>query len=403
MKLSRILTTFPIVALAACGSNDAFLDAAPSYAGLAMDQTASDATAPSTATSALTATGSQAMMAPDSPCAPHLFIRTHEVVARVNQHLYRFLRLVDFALERRPQVATEGEHVWERTLPSGVSVRFTMTRTGDVFTWLLEAAPPGGAFVQVFWGDVDRAGAALPHQGTGTMTLDLTALQTVFPLEPGSGQVSASFEVTQVSRRIVVDAAAVAWTIDPAMLPPGMDPAVVTALEQPRNGHYVFFREVGKGGSLKVKDQMVFLCPSNPSYKLADAVVADRWYRAPDGSRHGRSDGLITGGQLPDQTPPVDRVVGVTCQQAPAEMDMPAELFWLMKSEAADGSTIAGWSSELLGGAGPSACDPALDPPDGTVTDLVSNANDFAFGQVTFTTGVDLTDPANQPYPFPGM
>ncbi len=403
MKLSRILIALPVAALAACGASDPFLDATPTYAGLAMDQTSGDATAPSTTAGALTADGTQAMMTSDSPCHPHLFIRTHEVVARVNHNLARFLAGVEYVLNQDPQVAAKGVHVWERTLPSGVSVRFTMTRTGDVYTWLLEAAPPGGAFVQVFWGDIDRAGAALPHQGTGTMTLDLTALKSVFPLEPGSGQVSASFEVTPTSRLIVVDAVGVAWAIDPTMLPDGTDPAVLTALEQPRNAHYVFFHEIGKGGSLKVKDQMVFLCPSNPSYKLADAVVVDRWYRASDLTRHGRADGLITGGQLPDQTPPVDRVVGVTCQQASAEMDVPAEVFWLMKAEAADGSTIAGWSSDLAGGAGPSACDPALDPPGGTVTDLVSNANDFTFGQATFTTGVDLTDPANQPYPFPGM
>lgn len=403
MKLSRILVAVPVAALAACGASDPFLDATPSYAGLAMDQTSGDAAAPSTTAGALTVDAAQAMMTAESPCHPHLFIRSHEVVARVNQHLFRFLRLVDYVLDQKPRLAAAGDHVWERTLPSGVSVRFTMTRTGDVFTWLLELAPPGGAYVQVFWGDIDRTGAALPHQGTGTVTLDLTALRSVFPLEPGSGQVSASFEVTPSSRRIVVDAVGVAWAIDPTMLPDGTDPSVVTALEQPRDGHYVFFHEIGKGGSLKLKDQMVFLCPDNPSYKLADAVVVDRWYRAVDGARHGRADGLITGGQLPDQVPPVERVVGATCQQASAEMDVPAEVFWLMKSEAADGSTIAGWSSDLVGGAGPSACDTALNPPNGTVSDLVSSANDFGFAQATFTTGVDLTDPANQPYPFPGM
>ncbi|HEY6104590.1 MAG TPA: hypothetical protein VIV59_01315, partial [Anaeromyxobacteraceae bacterium] len=68
-----------------------------------------------------------------------------------------------------------------------------------------------------------------------------------------------------------------------------------------------------------------------------------------------------------------------------------------------DGSTITGWSSELLGGSGPSACDAALNPPSGTVPDLTSSANDFDFAQVTFTTGVALLDPANRPYPFPGL
>jgi hypothetical protein len=83
-------------------------------------------------------------------------------------------------------------------------------------------------------------------------------------------------------------------------------------------------------------------------------VVVDRWYRTGDDTRHGRSYGLMTGGQLTGLA--IARVVGVTCHQASGERAMPDESFWLMKAEAADGSTLAGWSSELLlGGAG--ACD----------------------------------------------
>jgi hypothetical protein len=405
MKLSRILIAVPFLALAACAGTEAdqaFLDAAPTYSGLAMDQTGADAVEPGATAGALTAAEGQAMMAPDAPCHPHLFIRSHEVVARVNGHLAKFLRHVGFALARHPDVATEGQHVWERTLPSGATVRFTMTRTGDVFTWLLEMAPPGGAFVDVFWGEIDRTGATGPRQGKGTLTLDLTALHSVIPMERATGQVSAGFEVTSTSRHVVVDAAQVAWEVNPMMLPAGMDPAVVTALEQPRDAHYVFYRKLGIGGSLKVKDQMVFLCPANPTYLLADAVVVDRWYRAGDDTRHGRSDGLMTGGQLPGLA--IDRVVGVTCHQGSAERAWPDEFFWLMKAEAADGSTLAGWSSELLlGGAGPETCDPELNPPSGTVPDLVDSANDFDFGQVAFTTGVDLTAPENGPHPFPGL
>lgn len=404
MRPSRILLAVPLVALAACGGTEAqqaFLAAAPSYAGLAMDQTAADSAAPTSSPMALTASGAQALMPGD--CHPHLFIRAHEVVARVNRHLYGFLGLVEFAMARHPEVATDGQHVWERTLPNGVVVRFTMTRTGEVFSWLLEASPPGGSFLTLFSGEVDRTGATGPRQGKGTMTLNLTNLNAVFPMAPATGVVSAGFEVTAASRRVVVDAASVRWAIDPATLPPMMDATtaadVVTALQQPRSGHYVFFREFGKGGSLKLKDQMVFLCPAQATapYKLADAVVVDRWYRFTDGTRHGRSDGAVTGGQLPDQTPtPWAKAVGVTCEQGSTEMTMPDEAYWLWKAEAGDGSTITGWS----GGTGPSACDPALGA---AVPDLVSGANDFDFTPVTFTTSVDLAAAENQPYPFPGM
>ncbi len=403
MTPSRILLAVPLAALAACGgttAQQAFLDAAPSYSALAMDQVAADSSAPTTTGMALTAAGTQgapAMMPGD--CHPHLFIRSHEVVARFNDHLYGFLGLVEFVMARHPDVATDGQHVWQRTLPDGVTVRFTMTRTGDDFSWLLEASPPGGSFLELFSGDIDRTGAAGPRQGKGTLTLDLDNLHTVFPMEPATGVVSAGFEVTAASRRIVVDFANVAWAIDPMMMPPGMDPAALAALHQPRSGHYVFFREFGKGGSLKLKDQMVFLCPANPTYKLADGVVVDRWYRFTDGTRHGRSDGVVTGGQLPDQVPPWARAVGVTCEQGSTEMMMPDEAYWLWKAEDAQGGTITGWS----GGTGPSACDPALNPPSGNVPDLVDGTHDFDFAPVTFTTSVDLSAAENQPYPFPGM
>ena len=400
MKPSRILLAVPLLALFACGGTSAeqsFLDAAPSYSALAMDQVAGDSTTPAASPMALTAAGAPAAMPGD--CHPHLFIRSHEVVGRVNHHLYRFLGLVDFAMARHPEVATTGQHVWERTLPNGVTVRFTMTRSGDVFTWLLEAAPPGGSFLDLFSGQIDRTGATGPRQGKGTMTLDLDHLHAVFPAEPVQGVVSAGFALTSSFRHVVVDGANVAWAIDATMMPAGMDPAALAALQQPRSGHYVFFREFGKGGSLKVKDQMVFLCPSNPSYKLADGVVVDRWYRHADGTRHGRSDGVVTGGQLPDQTPPWAEAVGVTCQQGSTEMGMPDEAYWLWKAEDGGGATITGWA----GGSGPSACDPALNPPSGDVPDLVDGTHDFDFSQVTFTTSVDLSAPENQPYPFPGL
>jgi len=414
MKHSRILLlAAPVALLAACGgqtADPAFVNAAPSYAALAMDQTTSDGMAPAAGalSAALVAAPADAaaMVAPDA-CHPHLFVRTHEVVARVNGHLYKFLANVAAAIARRPHLADATEQVWQFVRRDGVQVRFTITRTDPThFTWLLELAPPAGAFVPVFWGDIDRSGASGPHQGTGTMTLDLTALHGVIPTEKAVGTVAASFETTATSRRLVVDAQGVAWEIDPVMPDGSMMPAsVLTTLEQPRNGHYVYFREPGKGGSLKIRDQMVFLCPDNPQFKLGDVTLADRWYVAASGSRHGRADGRLTGGQLPDQSPPVDKVVGVTCHQSADDATMPAETFWLMKEEAADGSTIQGWSSATLavGAVLPDACDPALNPPSGTVPDLLGPTNDFDFSGVTIAGNASLDDPANQPYPFPGM
>jgi len=209
MKQSRILLLAAAALLAACGgqtADPAFVDAAPSYAALAMDQTTPDGVSPAAAalSAALVAAPAEgaAAFAPES-CHPHLFVRTHEVVARVNRHLSKFLSHVAAAIGRRPHLADATEHVWQFVRRDGVQVRFTITRTDATsFSWLLELAPPAGVFVPVFWGDIDRAGATGPHQGKGTMTLDLTALHGVVPMEKAVGTVAASFETTGASRRL---------------------------------------------------------------------------------------------------------------------------------------------------------------------------------------------------------
>ncbi len=414
MKPARTLILAAPLALAAgCGGggSDAFVDAAPSYSALSMDMTGSDTSAPSAVAltaSPLTAEPSTAAALTPDLCHPHLFIRTHEVAARVNLHIFKFLRFVEAALLRHPRISTDGQRVWEWVRPDGVTVRFTITRAGDVFTWLLELEPSGGTtFVTVFSGEIDRTGATGPHQGKGTFRLDLTALHSVIPTEPVTGVIQASFLATPAQRELVFDAASVAWEIDPLLLPAGTTSAVVTALQTPRSAHYVYFREPGKGGSLKIKDQMVFLCPANPSFKLADAVLVDRWYRTGDGSRHGRADAQMTGGQLPDQLAPISKVEGVTCHQSPSDtstVDTTVETYWLMKAEDDTGATLLGFEAAI----GAAACDPLLNqdgqPTDHVIVPLLSGpSQDFDFSVVPFATNVDLGDPDNQPYPFPGM
>ena len=148
------------------------------------------------------------------------------------------------------------------------------------------------------------------------------------------------------------------------------------ALAAPRSGSYVYFRQPGTGGSLKIQDQMVFACPSNPSLVAADAQLVSRWFRAADGSVHGRSDALMTGGQL---VAPVDHVVAVTCHDGAAEGQLQTEGFWLMKSEAADGGTVHSSSSQL--GADP--CDPLF----GSVPEAADAKNDFAAWPSSYSDG----------------
>jgi hypothetical protein len=86
--------------------------------------------------------------------------------------------------------------VWE-AVENGVDRRFTITREGDAaFSWKLELEDTTAAspqFATVFTGSIDRTGATAPHQGTGELTLDLTALHGVLPAEKVQGRITAAF------------------------------------------------------------------------------------------------------------------------------------------------------------------------------------------------------------------
>ncbi len=384
MSSTRLLSVVAAGALAACGrgaTQDA-IDAAPTYESLALDQTSTDVTPPADSSA-------QALMIDDT-CHPHLFMRSHEVVTRVNRHLYKFLRFVEAVISKNPTEQADNTWTWER-VRNTVDVKFTMTKAGEVYTWTLALGPVGGQLTTVFSGDIDRTGATGPHQGTGSLTLDLDALASVLPLEPARGVIQAQFDVQAASRKIVVDAANVRWDVQDPM----MTSSALTLLDQPRNGHYVYYSEKGKGGSLKLTDEMFFVCPMpTTTPKLANVSLVERWYRNSSGVVNGRSDALMTGGQLPDHVPPIDHVVGVTCRTS-TDTTFPTETFWLMKAEDATGATISGSDTEDVGGSS-TACDPALNPPDGTVPDLTSSTNDFVFPDATTMSSDDV-------YPFPGM
>jgi len=389
------LIVTPLALLAACGGpsqeSSSFADAAPTYAALSIDQAAPDA---STAQFALapssTATAEQALLQGD--CHPHLFVRTREVVERLNRHLYKVLRHVERSIRRAPAVATGTTRVWE-SVEEGIHRVFTIAKVSDtVFTWKLEMEVVGSSagLATVFEGQIDRSGATGPHQGSGHMSLDLTKLHELLPSERVQGQIAATFASTAAKRTIEVTAKDVAWEMhEPrggaAM---GLGAPWRHALEKPRSGHYLYFREPGVGGSLKIQEQMAFLCPANPDLVPADVKLVARWYRLADGAVHGRSDAIMTGGQL---APPVANIQGVTCHQGSRESDVQEESYWMMKSEDDQGGTLDARSSAAFGGASTSACDAAF----GDVPSMTGDATDYDFGAIDFSDGSVV--------PFPGM
>jgi hypothetical protein len=401
MKLEHALLATPLALALACGgasdganpttggTSAALTAAAPAFSALSIDQVSADATgsavvAAAPAPSALAAaTSAAAPVVNDLTCHPHLFLRQREVVERVNRHIYKALQHVELAIARGDVSATATSMTWDR-VEGSLERKFTVTWiSASVYGWELDVGPAGGALQTAMTGQIDRTGATGPHRGKGTMHVDFGALHAGYPAEQvTAGTLDVQFDSEATARTLAVAAKDVTWALDAMWL--DEMPAVLAALSAPRSGAYVYYRAPGKGGSLKLQDQMVFACPSNPSLVAADAQLVSRWVRATDGSVHGRSDALMTGGQL---TAPVDHVAAVTCHSAAAEEAMHAEGFWFMKAEAADGTTVKSWPAVEPPSA--AACDPIFGP----MPDAADAANDFTAWPTSYSDGV--------PYPLP--
>lgn len=378
MNPRNLLLAVPLAAVVACGGTNttgagpASLDAAvPTFQSLAIDQLATDTTPPGATPAPAVAAradaiATAAMSGPGSVCHPRLFEREREVVERVNRHVYKALRLVEKVIATNPVTATDTTKTWMRT-ENGVDVAFTITLVGpEVYSWTVAAGATGTTPLPVVMsGEIDRNGYTGAHQGKGTMEIDFAKLHAAFPAEKAAtGTLEVRFDVSAASRTIAARATGVTWDLDPARFDGGMIPAGLTT---PRDGAYLYHREPGKGGSLKIQDEMVFLCAmspavTNPTLAPAVAQVVSRWYKATDGSVHGRADGRITGGQL---VSPIASIVGTVCNAASGEQTAPdRDFFWMMKAEDANGNLVNNLGAVLDAATGTqaTACDPAYGP-----------------------------------------
>lgn len=387
MQLRHAVFAAPLAFALACGgahdnpttggSQAALTAATPTYSALSMDQVSSDTTATALATPLPTALTATTLTIEDSTCHPHLFMRQREVVERVNRHIYKVLRHVEAVLATGKVNQTTTSATWE-LVENGIDRKFTVTFvSASLYTWELDVGAAGTSPLPVaMTGQIDRSGTTGPHQGKGTLHIDFAALHAGFPAElVTQGTLDVQFDSEATARTLTVVAKDVKWELDPTWL--DNSTMVMAALSAPRSGSYVFFRQPGTGGSLKLQDQMVFACPANPNLVPADAQLVTRWFKAADGSVHGRSDALMTGGQL---VAPVDRVVAVTCHLGAVEGQTETEGLWLMKAEAADGSTVKSWA----GLTGTQPCDPAF----GAVPDLADATNDFKDWPPSYADGV---------------
>ncbi len=369
--MKRILSLAAVVAAAACGgpAQDDFAKATPAFDAVALDISAADAVPEnfdaSASSSQALAAAVDAQAAVDDPCHPHLFLRTHAVVAATNGGIWRVLRPIRKIIPFSPRRRDGGTHVWERVV-DGFDYKYSIVKTGDhSFTAKLEVkkvADPDTSFVTVYDASVQRDPSN--HDGSGTATLDLDKLASVTG-ENVSGQLTLDFNVTPAEKKVVVTMANFKVNSD-----------------LPRNGHFVFFKETGKGGSLKFIDDMVLRCTGEtpPASGTTPVTTVARWLVTTDGI-HFRGDAGATGGQIPANR----KWEGVTCAQGRD----PRETFWMMKLEdTTTGMTVSARSSQNTV-ATAAACDPAFGP----VPSIDDATNDYNFSKVDFT--------SDDPLPFP--
>ena len=368
--MRKILCLSAAALAAACGGSaqqDAFARATPAFGAVALEITSSDTNSSSfenesepdddAAESADASVG--------DPCHPHLFLRTHDIVSLTNRGLGRVLgpihRLLPFGARHR----NDSTQVWERVV-NGVDYKYSVVRTGDSFTATLQVkkqGDPDTSFVTVYSANTTRDPAN--QDGSGTATLDLDKLASVTG-DSVSGQLSLNFTVTSAEKKVIFT----------------MTNFKPKATATARNGHFVFDKQTGKGGSLKFIDDMTLRCTGATTTVAGTTPVTSvaRWIVASDGTVHFRGDAGATGGQIPVG----DKWEGVTCAQGKD----PRETYWLMKLEDATGKTISAHSAQNTD-ATAAACDAAFGP----VPLVDSAANDYVFTNVDFT--------SDDPLPFP--
>lgn len=382
MKVFRLISSLAAAAaLAACGNaggtgtTQEFLAAAPTSEKLAISQ--NDGDSPQGSTASDSSASAQALATPE--CHPHLFVRTHEVVGRVNRHFAKLLHHVDELIEDNP-LANGETKTWEN-VRGGVDRKFTMTRTANAdgsvtfdFELDLAAVPASGSpsFVKVLWGSITHigpatedkdAGAGQLVENKGTVTFDFTALASVKTSERARGQITDTFDNVRDPDKGVKRSATIALT---NFVPEEGDG------HGPRNGSYLWVREPSVGGKLQFQDTVTLFCLPNASGVQSDLMAVSRWYNATDGGVHGRSDAKATGGQLDAGF----AWIGVTCAKGQTTSE-PAEGFWMMKLEQPDGGSAMVQMSQV----GTEPCDPIFGP----VPNPFDAGTDYDFSQpVTF-------------------
>ncbi|MCA1828578.1 MAG: hypothetical protein LC689_16770, partial [Myxococcales bacterium] len=291
-----------------------------------------------------------------------------------NRHFYKLVHHVEEVIRNKP-AGSDGTRTWEN-VRNGIDRKLTVTATtntdGSVtYDFELDVKSTGD-FVKVMSGSLTHSGPAAADttdasatrvENKGSVTFDFDAYASVVTSERARGQIADAFDNVRDPAHGVKRQADITLT---NFLPDDDD------AHGPRNGSYHWLREPGTGGLFSFQDTVVLFCPSNSNLLAANLTTVARWYKASDGSVHGRSDSMATGGQIAQG----NTWIGMTCAQGQTTA-APAEGEWLMKDELPSGDSD---QYQILT-SGVSPCDPVFGP----VPNQHDKLNDYDFSQpVTF-------------------
>jgi hypothetical protein len=288
-------------------------------------------------------------------CAPGTFDDTEKVVMVIDKTVGVEMKRLERVRAAKILGAGDSKTV-QVTLPNGVIIRTTVSRTVDGTTYNFEQdmahASPSPSFVQI-------ATASRTNAGT------VNGVHTVNKQISFDYDARAAFLPTFTTGHFDADVVHVSDSTQPA--PGTQDTTTVTFAgitvmhsdpHGPRSGSYTHVGESAIGRSLDFQASVPVPCPGS-SVGPVEITVQRRHVDNASGERNFRRDALVTGGNLTTGQKAIKFVCGSSTQTATGATVV-ASSYTLRKIENADGTTQT-FSVKFQNETSPN-CNPAFGP-----------------------------------------
>jgi hypothetical protein len=300
-------------------------------------------------------------IAATTPCNPQIVAVAKETGRELQHRVSGVLDHLRHLIADNSQLGPGGCKTYE-AVDNGIVRKVTLCLASDgvTYSYELDESVAGGSLVKVTTATVKTTTDATNITETiGTVSIDYDALASVIPAESARGQISAAVDYVKDPSKPFPGEKNMQTITFTNFLPEESNP------HGPQTGTYTHLGEPGIGSLSTLVDALIMLCPANPTEQVANIAAVDRDFITYAGAKrvvHARSDGKMTGGQLPAG----DAFMKVAC--ATTEVGT----YEMSKLEDASGNTISGSVDENGTGL---ACDPSF----GAVPSLINNATDYNF------------------------